>query len=80
VETTLEYARKNKIDPGDVMICVPISFAEHVRAMIQNLQALISDGDLRISHTFSDLIMDLRVAKIKQHSWIGHKSAFDLLL
>lgn len=63
-ESTLDYARKNKIPIGDLMYVVPVPFSTEGRIMLNNLQSLISDNDIMIHPKFSDLILQLRIAKV----------------
>lgn len=83
-EDQLSYAVKNHIQPGDLMICLPVSFAAQGKLMLNNLQTLISDHDLVILRKFEALIMDLRIARVNENTGNLQKnntsgSTFDLL-
>jgi hypothetical protein len=46
------------------MYVVPVPFSTEGRQMLNNLQSLVSDHDIMIHPKFSDLILQMRIAKV----------------
>lgn len=66
-EFQMDYCRKNKIPLENIMRVIPVSFAIEGVRMLSNLQTLISDNLIRIPSDFTDLISNLRTARVKNN-------------
>lgn len=61
----LEYADKYRIGLDQLMSIIPIQFGRDGKVMMSHLQSMISDHELAISPRFNDLLLQLRMAKVK---------------
>lgn len=60
-----EYAIRNGMKLPDAMLVCPVSFNSDGLTMLQKLQTLVSDGVLEIPSNLSDLILQMRISRLK---------------
>lgn len=79
-ELDLGYARKHNIPLESTLTIIPVAFNSEGLQMLQMLQTMISDTDLRIPVEYTDLIQQLKVARVKPNQNLDKsKHSLDLV-
>jgi hypothetical protein len=64
-EPVVDYCHKYKIPVGNLMHIIPVYFGVDGKQMLAHLQGIASDGGLEIAPRYSQLLSQLRIAKVK---------------
>lgn len=63
-EKVFAQAKKDKVDPGERMRIVPVNFAVDGRGLLMFMMSLVSAKLIKIRQDFSNLIQQMRIARI----------------
>lgn len=74
-----DLATKNNLKLSDLMLVVPVPFNSDGLTMLQKLQTLVSDGMLEIPNTMQDLILQLRISRLKPNQDLDKTQPSDLI-
>jgi hypothetical protein len=79
-KSLLDYSAKYKVSLDSLMSILPISFGEVGKQMLSHMQMMVSDGGLAIAPRFSELILQMRMAKMKVNGMLDKNSnSMDLI-